>query len=214
MASIHKKKLRSGTVVWELTHGDGASRVRLVVGKTRQEAEASLALFKRQLALHGDAPEHLSVRDAVERYREYLRLNRSPATLRRYERVLATFAECFLPQFHGEVRTLREIKPHHLEEYKRRRIDGEIVEAKERLDSASLREEHLRRELQENSTAPTRATNARYGWLGRKHLKGTVTRKTVNYELETLRTFFLWCVKRNYLFVNPMQTVSDSDSQA
>ena len=40
-----------------------------------------------------------------------------------------------------------------------------------------------------------------------KRLSPTVTKKTVNYELETLRTFFLWAVKRNYLFAAPTENV-------
>lgn len=207
MASIHKKKLRSGAVVWELTHGRPPNRVRFIAGKTKEEAEGTLALFKRQLALHGAAPEHLTVERAVEEYGKHLDLNRSPATARRYRRVLQTFAECFLPQFHPEVKLLRDVKPHHLEEYKRLRLEGQITEAEHTLEADAAREEELRRTLAEHPEAESRRENARYGWLGRKRLKRVVTKKTVNYELETLRTFFLWAIKRNYLFVNPMQHV-------
>lgn len=207
MASIHKKKLRSGTVVWELTHGRPPNRVRFVAGRTREEAESTLALFKRQLVLHGAAPEHLTVADAVAQYEEHLKLNRSPATVRRYSRVLATFAACYLPQFHPDVKHLREIKPHHLEEYKRQRIEGQIAESQDTLEAAAAREAQLRQTLALHPEAATRGENAQYGWLGRKHLKRIVTKKTVNYELETLRTFFLWCVKRNLLFASPMQHI-------
>ena len=34
MATIHRKRLRTGRVVWELTHGRGETRVRFVAGKT------------------------------------------------------------------------------------------------------------------------------------------------------------------------------------
>ena len=56
MASIHRKKMRSGRVVWELTHGRGRERIRLVAGDTREAAEGVLATFRRQLALQGTAP--------------------------------------------------------------------------------------------------------------------------------------------------------------
>ncbi len=207
MASIHKRKLRSGKVVWELTHGNGPDRVRFIAGKSKGEAEAALALFKRQLALHGAAPEQMTVTEAVREYDQFLALNRSPATHRRYARVLATFAACYLPQFHPDVKLLREVKPHHLEDYKRQRLEGQITEATAKIAADLAEEEELRRKLAEHPEAPTRDTNARYGWLGRKRLKPVVTKKTVNYELETLRTFFLWCIKRNYLFVTPMQNV-------
>ena len=207
MASIHKRKQKSGKVVWELTHGRPPNRVRFIAGRTKEEAEATLTLFKRQLALHGSAPEHLTIAEAAEEYGRHLDLNRSPATARRYKRVLQTFADCYLPQFHPEAKLLRDVKPHHLEEYKRRRLEGEIEEAEGRINAETLREEGLRRMLAENPDAERRETNAKYGWLGRKRLKRVVTKKTVNYELETLRTFFLWSIKRNYLFVNPIENV-------
>ncbi len=61
MASIHKRELRSGKVIWELTHGREPDRIRMKAGETRQEAEATLALFRRQLALQGAAPVEISL---------------------------------------------------------------------------------------------------------------------------------------------------------
>src|SRR5262249_52930954 len=49
--------------------------------------------------------------------------------------------------------------------------------------------------------------NAKFGWLGRKRLRQTVTDRTVNYELQILRAFFRWAVVRNHLFVNPTQHI-------
>jgi integrase/recombinase XerD len=207
MASIHKKKLGSGKVVFELSHGDGKERIRFIAGQTKEEAEATLSRFKRQLSLHGKAPEGQTVEAAVAEYGKYLAVNRSPATLRRYLRVLSTFAECFLPEFHPEVVLLRDVKPHHIESYKVRRLAGEITEAERRLERDREAEVALRQELAENPDAPERKGNAKYGWLGRKRLSPSVTKKTVNYELETLRTFFLWSVKRNYLFTAPTENV-------
>ncbi len=86
MASIHRKKLRSGRTVWELTHGRGPERIRFIAGDTRDAADGLLAQFKRQLAEHGSAPQDLSVPQAVRIYREYLHGNRRSATTRRYAR--------------------------------------------------------------------------------------------------------------------------------
>jgi len=203
MASIHKKKQTSGKVVWELTHGKGAARVRFVAGKTKEEAEATLRLFERQLGVHGRSPEVLSLQEAVASYEEFLSVNRSHSTARRYGRVLRTFAHCFLGAHHPAVSNLRDVKPYHLEEYKKGRLLGEILEVEEDLE----REKRLREELRANPTAPSCRANAKYGWLGRKRLKRTITRKTVNYELETLATFFRWAVKQNLLFANPAESV-------
>jgi integrase/recombinase XerD len=207
MASIHRKKLRSGKVVWELTHGRPPNRVRFIAGQTKEEAEATLSRFKRQLALHGKAPDGLTVESAVAEYGRHLAVNRSPATVRRYMRVLSTFADCFLSEFHPNVHLLREVKPLHLEDFKCRRVSGEITETEVKIIRDREAEEKLREELLATPEAPRRSDNAKYGWLGRKQLNRTVTKKTVNYELETLRTFFLWAVKRNYLFTAPTETV-------
>ena len=84
MASIHKKRLTpSGRIVWELTHGKGPDRIRMIVGDTRQEAETALALFKRQLALQGSAPTDTTLEESLKRYGQHLEVNRRPGTARR-----------------------------------------------------------------------------------------------------------------------------------
>ncbi len=205
MASIHKKKLKSGKVIWELTHGTPPNRDRFNAGETRQEAEATLRMYKRQLALHGKAPEAESVEGAMLRYCDHLSLNRSHSTLRRYRRVLETFALCFLPQFHPKVLLLRDIKPAHLDDYKRSRRAGEIMERERPEDAA--REEQLRQTLADQPESGTPQANAQYGWLGRKRLARQVTKRTVNYELQTLAGWFRWCIKQNILFLNPAENV-------
>jgi site-specific recombinase XerD len=203
MASIHKKKLRTGGVVWELTEGKGDKRIRFVAGRSKEEAEATLRSFQRQKSLHGAPPGDISVSEALARYGEYLLTNRSPGTVRRYLRVLRTFGECFLATHYPKVSLLRDLKPYHLEAYKEGRIAGTIEE----IEDDSGREEELRRTLQENPTAPERRDNAKFGWLGRKRLKSVITKKTVNYELQTLATFLRWCVRRNLIFTNPADLV-------
>jgi integrase len=204
MASIHKKRLSSGEVVWELTHGTGRDRKRFVAGKTRSEANVVLRQFEDQLSLHGKAPEGLSVSDAIERYVAFLKTNRRKSTLRRYARVLATFDRCFLKTYHADVERLRDVKPVHLESYKQRRGNGEIVEAEPENDRA--REQALRERLQREPHSRFR-DNAVYGWLGRKRLRRSVTPRTINYELRTLTTFLGWAIRNNLLTVNPAATV-------
>jgi hypothetical protein len=66
MATINKRTLRSGRVVWEITHGTGADRRRFLAGKTREEALQMLRQFEEQLALHGSAPADDSVAAILE----------------------------------------------------------------------------------------------------------------------------------------------------
>ena len=181
MATIHRKRLRTGRVVWELTHGRGESRVRFVAGKTKEEAEGVLGQFNQQLRMHGSAPHDLTVSEAIQAYREYLVLNRRERTVTRYRRVLDTFATCFLRTYHPDVERLRDIKALHVEDYKRRRTAGEIAEEKTPADEA--REQRLRSELARKPKRRTMKANAKYGWLGRHGVHSRVSVRTINYEL-------------------------------
>src|SRR6266545_4071560 len=166
MATIHKRRLVSGAVVWELTHGTGPDRTRFIAGKTREEAQDVLRQFERQLALHGDAPTDDSVHAVLGSYIKHLKANRRHGTVRRYVRVLTTFHRCFLARWYPEVQRVRQLRPSHLEEYKRRRIEGGIVEPP--TDAELQRERALRVELAASRKVSAPQDNARFGWLGRK----------------------------------------------
>ena len=205
MASIHRRKTPSGRMFWELTHGWGSARVRFVAGRTKEEAEGVLAQFKQQLRQHGTPPQDISVVHAIEAYRQYLILNRRESTVVRYVRVLETFATCFLQNFHRDIERLRDVKPLHIEDYKRRRSAGEIEQ--ERSADEREREARLRAELAANPTRESMQANAKYGWLGRRPIRARVSTRTVNYELRCLFTFFRWANKQNHLFANPVANV-------
>lgn len=205
MATIHRKRLRSGDVVWELTHGTGADRQRLTVGRSREEAQHALEQFNRQLALHGQAPTGDSVDAVVGTYLAFLKSNRRKSTYRRYARVIRTFGRCYLGVLHSEIKRLRDVRPQHIEEYKCLRLEGGIAEIDESEDLD--RDRVLKREVEVGPKAKHPRDNAKYGWLGRKRLRTRITPRTVNYELQVLRTFFHWCIKRNVLFVNPGSTI-------
>ncbi len=203
MATINRRRLVSGKWVWELSHGTGTDRQRFIAGKSREEAQEVLNQFNRQLALHGQAPTDGTVDAVVGLYIAYLSGNRRASTNRRYIRVLKTFHECFLRPHFPEVTRLRQVTPAHIEEYKLRRINGRILEVEDR--QAHQREADLR--AQTGGKSPGRKHNAKFGWLGRKRFRPSVAPRTVNYELQTIRTFFQWAVRRNHLFVNPATEV-------
>lgn len=205
MATINKRKLVSGRVVWELTHGTGRDRRRFIAGDTREQAQRVLEQFNRQLALHGTAPQDDSVDAVVGRYLTFLKTNRRHGTFRRYERVIKTFHACFLVQFHPGVQRLRQLTPAHLEEYKVKRLEGGIQEVAD--DTAVAREQSLRHDLANRPRAASPKANARFGWLGRKRLKRSIAARTVNYELQVLGTFLSWAIGQNHLFVNPARAV-------
>ena len=205
MATIHKRRLVSGNVAWELCHGSGRDRQRFVAGKTREEAQEVLNQFNRQVALHGSAPTDDSVAAVLGQYFVYLEGNRRDTTRRRYVRVLQTFHRRFLEPHCPGVQRLRQITPAHIEEFKTRRQHGTL---RDFIDvEADRRDEELRRALSQRPSAGTHQDNAKFGWLGRKRFKPVVAPRTINYELQVLRTFFRWAVKRNLLFVNPTALV-------
>jgi len=192
-------------VVWELTHGTGRDRKRFLVGRTREEAHTALRQFEEQLALHGDAPSDDSVSAVIGQYNKHLRANRRHGTVRRYTRVLQTFDECFLKRHWPDVERIRQLKPSHLEHYKRLRLEGGIVErAKE---SDLQRERELRAAKAAKATGLARRENAKFGWLGRKRLRKTVSQRTINYELQVLHTFFAWAIATNQMLTNPVSVV-------
>ena len=201
MATIRKRRLVSGEYAWELTHGTGADRQRFAVGQTREEAEEALKQFERQIALHGGAPSDDSVLSVIGQYETYLTTNRRQATVTRYMRVVKTFYEGFLTTDFPDVTRMRQLRPLHLEEYKRRRAAGELADAATADERA--REETLRRNVgrQRGKTAKDRA---QFGWLGRHGIRRRVLPKTINYELRVLSTWCQWAIKHNHLFLNPV----------
>lgn len=206
MATIHKRRLRGGDVVWELTHGTGRDRTRIVAGRSREEAQEILNQFNRQLAMHGQAPHDDSIASVIGQYTQYLKTNRRPATTTRYARVLKTFHECYLKRIYADIERLRQLRPLHIEEYKRMRAEGQITEKTSQSDL--LRDRALRLEAEQPKAGIVAATQrGKYGWLGRHPVKAKVTPRTVNYELRVLFTFFHWAIKRNHLFINPAANV-------
>lgn len=205
MPTIHKRRLVSGDIVWELTHGTGADRQRFTAGQTREEAQEVLNQFNRQLALHGRGPQDGSVASVIGEYAQFLKTNRRPRTVTRYLRVLKTFHECFLALVFPDVNRLRQLRPMHLEEYKRRRAEGQVWESKS-ADELS-RERELRLQAVGRRKAGTATDRGKFGWLGRHGVHSKVSPRTVNYELRVLFTFFLWAIKRNHLFLNPAAPV-------
>jgi len=205
MATIRRLRLVSGEYAWELTHGSGSNRQRFAVGETREEAEEALKKFERQVALHGDAPSDDSVASVIGQYQAHLVTNRRASTVKRYMRILKTFHECFLVTYFPDVQRLRQLRPLHIEEYKRRRAEGEIEESPS--DDERERDQTLRSQVTGRRPGGTAKERAKFGWLGRRGIRRHVAIQTVNYELLALFTFFHWAIKRNRLFLNPAAPV-------
>lgn len=201
MARIHKRKLTSGRIVWELSHGTGRDRQRFVAGKTKEEAQETLKQFERQLAQHGEAPTDDSIVSAMGQYDAYLKTNRRPTTRIRYMRVLKTFNDLFLVLRFPDVRRLRQLRTLHVEEFKRLRHEGRIEHV--RTDEEIRREQALRLEARGPGLGRTSKDRGQFGWLGHRGVSSKVSLRTINYELQALFTFFQWAAKRNLIVLNP-----------
>ena len=205
MATIRKRRLVSGEYAWELTHGTGKDRQRFVVGKTREAAEQALKHFERQVALHGGAPSDDSILSVIRQYHSYLTTNRRRSTVTRYMRVIKTFYDCFLTIHFADVTRMRQLRPLHIEEYKRQRAEGHIADVSTEEDRS--REEALRQQVIGRRPGGLPKARAKFGWLGRHGVRERVGLPTINYELRTLFTFCQWAIKQNHLFLNPVTSV-------
>jgi integrase len=205
MATIRRRRLVSGEYAWELTHGTGSDRQRFAVGKTREEAEEALKKFERQVALHGGAPSNDSVLSIIGQFQKHLTTNRRPSTVVRYMRVVKTFHHCFLAIHFPEVQRMRQLRPLHIEEYKRRRAASEIEDAPTGEERA--REQELRKEAVGRRPGGTPKQRAKFGWLGRHGIRRQVSLPTINYELRVLFTLCHWAIKHNHLFLNPVAPI-------
>src|SRR5436190_12458154 len=163
MATIRKRRLVSGEYAWELTHGTGRDRQRFAVGKTREEAEEALKQFERQLALHGEAPSNDSILSVMGQYKAYITTNRRATTVNRYMRVIKTFYDCFLTTHFPDVQRLRQLRPVHVEEYKRRRAPGEIADPI--TDDERELEQAQRKQVVGRRPCGTPKDRAKFGWL-------------------------------------------------
>lgn len=205
MATLRKRRLDSGRAVWEITHGTGAKRIRFVAGQTKEEGQNQLEQFERQLGLHGEGPKELPLAEALKLYDVYIKTNRRENTRKRYIRVLRTFTQCFLGKFHPDVHLLWDVKAHHIEEYKSRRLSGEVIE--EKSEEQKAHELKLRVELtQRRGTMPAKE-RGRFGVLGSRVIKAQISKRTLNYEIQTIFSFFRWAIRSNYAFVNPCAPV-------
>src|SRR5258708_446564 len=164
-----------------------------------------LQQFELQIRLRGGASTEASVVAVVGRYEEFLKTNRRPSRADGYVRVVKTFHDCCLVKYFPDITSLRQLRPMHLEEYKRRRAEGEITQSK--TTEEMNREQALRLRATGRRKEGTPKERAKFGWLGHRGIKAHVSPRTINYELRTLGTFFLWAIKRNYLFLNPAAPV-------
>ena len=94
MATIHKRKLRNGQVVWQLTHGTGSDRQRFVAGRTREEAQ-NVSVRSNSSSPCTVVPPRTTASSLSSDSTSNTSKQTVDPTVRRYVRVLKTFEECF-----------------------------------------------------------------------------------------------------------------------
>jgi len=170
---------RGGT--WYIDYSVKGRRVRKRVGSSKKIAQLALqdAEVKAARGEYGFDQKDIAVDAFFEKFLEYSRANHSKATTQRYRAVVDNFSR-FLED-HPDVTFLSQIKPEHIDLYKVYRKDALVNPNGKPVKS------------EEKATEFTR--------------KGARA-KTINFEIDTLRTIFNLAIKWDYLKENPTQKVT------
>ncbi len=175
---------------WYIDLSVKGRRIRKRVGPSKEIARLALqdAEVKAARDEFGFARNDIAIEKFLEKFLEYSRANHSKATTRRYGAVTDNF-RAFLEAYPGVV-FLSQVKPEHIDLYKVFRKDALVNPNGRPVKS------------EEKATEFTR--------------KGARA-KTINFEIDTLRTMFNLAIKWDYLKENPTQKVTRlkvSDSKA
>ncbi len=175
---------------WYLDISVKGRRIRKRLGPSKDVAKLALkdAEVKAARDEFGFIQNDIAIEKFLEKFLEYSRTNHSKATTKRYNAVIDNF-KGFLAAYPSAV-FLSQVKPEHIDLYKVYRKDALVNPNGKRVES------------EEKATEFTR--------------KGARS-KTINFEIDTLRTVFNLAIKWDYLKENPTQKVTRlkvSDSKA
>jgi integrase len=156
-------------------------RVRKKMDRSKEIARLALKDAEVRAARDefGFAKNDITVEKFFETFLEYSRTNHSVATTKRYRAVIDNF-KAFLKEYPSVV-FLSQIKPEHIDLYKAYRKDVLVNPNGKRVESEKKATEFIR--------------------------KGARA-KTINFEIDTLRTLFNLAIKWEYLKDNPTKSIT------
>ncbi len=173
MSSIQFKKSKAGKKTYYVVVSANG-RHKWLKGGTLAEAKR---LKKHIDSLEvSDRIEQLSLRktekridDFFQEFADHSRLHNAPGTTRRYLRVINTLL-CYLRMYHPRLRYLSQIRREHMEDYQRCRLESY--------------------DLKREADGDKRGTHKN---------KRLPLPQTVNYELNVLRSAFMWAEDRDLI---------------
>jgi integrase len=166
---------------WYIDLSVKGRRIRRRVGPSKEIAKLALkdAEVKAARDEYGFAKNDIAIEKFLEKFLEYSRTNHSVATTKRYRAVMDNF-KGFLAEY-PDVVFLSQVKPEHIDLYKVYRKDALINPNGTRVESEA------------------KAT---------KYTRKGARSKTINFEIDTLRTIFNLAIKWDYLKENPTQNIT------
>jgi len=181
MASIQCKKTKTGKKIYYVVVSAGGKHKWLKAG-TQVDARKMKRQVESLQASElfeklGLSKEQVRIDDFFQQFIDHTRLHNSAATSRRYIRVVNTFL-VFLKMFHPRNRLLDQIGQDHIESYKRERIES--LDLKTAADGEG-------KGIHTNKKLPLP--------------------QTVNYEINVLRSAFIWAMDRDLLSEVPTRKV-------
>lgn len=167
--------------IWYLDYTANGKRVRTKVGNSKKVAALALAdvQVKLQKEDFGFLKKEITITDIIERFIDYNKTNHRPSTFRRYSAVLAHFSAFMATEYSGRSKVSR-ISTEVIEAYKSHRKRAEVT--------------------------PNGHKNRRKTAVPSDHNRGAKS-KTINFELDCLKTMFNLGIRLGYITKNPVVEV-------
>lgn len=181
MASIQSKVSSTGVKTYYVVVPNQGKRKWLKAG-TQQDAkilkrQVDSLTTTQQVERLGLSVDDKRIDDFFQEYLDYVKIRTAPNTAKRYRAVVNAFI-AFLQLFQPHIRTLAQLKQEHIETYQRRRMKS--------LELKAL------------------ADGEKEGIHKDKRLPKP---QTVNYEVNVLRSAFLWAQDHNWISTVPTRKV-------
>ena len=181
MASIQFKKSKSGKKIYYVVVSLKGRHKWIKAGSQKDakilKKHIESIAESERFEKLGFTSRDIRIDDFFQDYLNHVRLHTSPNTLKRYKSVLNTFL-VFLNMFHPTVRYLSQIKIETIESYQQKRLES--VELKSTADGE-------KNGIHVNKKLPKP--------------------QTVNYELDVLRSAFIWAKNREIILDIPTRKV-------
>ncbi|MCK5125567.1 MAG: tyrosine-type recombinase/integrase [candidate division Zixibacteria bacterium] len=181
MPSIQFKKSKTGKKTYYVVVSFQGKHKWIKAGTQKEAKELKRKVESmensQRLEKLGLVSKNKRIDEFLQEYSEHVKLRTSSGTIKRYLGILNTFI-VFLKMFHTHIRYLSQIKPEHIESYQKQRLES--IELKAAADGDKA---------------------------GNHRNKRLPLPQTVNYEVNVLRSAFMWAYDRELIARVPTKKV-------